>query len=461
LTSLKLSETQKQIDNLVDKSNSLIGIEIISLRDRTTLYSHQAHKHFVPASSQKLFTALAALCILKPHDCWETQVFIDESGHLYLKASGDPLLSDYDLQDLALEVALAADLPPSGQLVLDLSIFDAVAKGPGWMWDEPAAYWNSPLSSLTINHSCAQILVSPSEIGQPPRALVYPENCGVTLNNTAITSSTELNLSPLGLNLIPPATGSQLTLCGSMTPSSPLQILRIPVHPPLLATNTLRNALESRGISITSIKEGTVPPNAKLLATHSSPSVREMVTIMLKKSDNLIANALFKMMGRRWMEHLAQEKHDSSICSIGTYETGRKAMECFIQETFHLTSSDLLLLDGDGESRYNLVTPHQLILLLSWAYDHFLDIPEFFSALPSSGCDGTLQNRTFGLEKSKVRAKTGTMSGISSLCGYMQTESGEPLAFAILINGSTRDMSTEKAEIENRICQLLATLSES
>jgi D-alanyl-D-alanine carboxypeptidase/D-alanyl-D-alanine-endopeptidase (penicillin-binding protein 4) len=117
-------------------------------------------------------------------------------------------------------------------------------------------------------------------------------------------------------------------------------------------------------------------------------------------------------------------------------------------------------MDGDGQSRYNLVSPDQMVEFLKWMKEQFLFFPEFLASFPISGVDGTLRERMSDPSlKGKVRAKTGTMTGISSLAGYAMTTSGELLAFSLFINGFTKPASTYKLSLEDAITLLMTKFS--
>ncbi len=188
-------------------------------------------------------------------------------------------------------------------------------------------------------------------------------------------------------------------------------------------------ALQRKGIKIQGkIREGKAPENCTLLAKHESEPLRELAKVLLKNSDNLYANCIFKKMGGSWAR-------------------GGESVENFLKE---LSIEGLRVVDGSGESRYNLVSPHQMVKFLKKMKEN----KELRRALPTPGAEGTLKFR-MGKLKEAVRAKTGSMTGVSSLCGYLTTEEGEELAFAIFVNGYVKEGSEIKEALEDRICHLL------
>ena len=143
---------------------------------------------------------------------------------------------------------------------------------------------------------------------------------------------------------------------------------------------------------------------------------------MNKPSDNWIAEFLFKTIG-------AEVKGEP-----GTWRKGRDSITEFLVEIMREPPAHRFL-DGSGLSRYNLLNAELLTNLLVYIYHNFKLMPEFTASLPIAGVDGTLRNRMHGMYAEKVlRAKTGTLSGVSTLAGYTNTEDGEVFAFAILIS---------------------------
>ena len=113
----------------------------------------------------------------------------------------------------------------------------------------------------------------------------------------------------------------------------------------------------------------------------------------------------------------------------------------------------LRVLDGSGLSPENLTTSAQMMQVLDFAYHHYPTSYEFISALPIAGVDGTLKHRMWNIAR-KVRAKTGTISGVVSLAGYVESGDKEPLAFVILINGN-KGLGWQYKALEDKIATTL------
>ncbi len=152
----------------------------------------------------------------------------------------------------------------------------------------------------------------------------------------------------------------------------------------------------------------------------------------MKDSDNLYSNCLFKKIGEKQYK------------TPGTWQKGAQAVRAFLSDTTGINGDELVIVDGDGLSRYNLVSPHQLVSFLSWMKGKFLLFPEFLASMPVHG---------------QIRAKPGTMTGISSLAGYATTKDGEVLAFAIMSNGFLKRSMEYKQNLEEKICEIMTQFS--
>ncbi|RKU09626.1 D-alanyl-D-alanine carboxypeptidase/D-alanyl-D-alanine-endopeptidase [Candidatus Poribacteria bacterium] len=185
----------------------------------------------------------------------------------------------------------------------------------------------------------------------------------------------------------------------------------------------LKNELMEKGIEVTGdVVPGTVPLDARTAAKHLSPPLADIIKLMNKPSDNWIAELLFKTIGAEVMGE------------PGTWQKGREAVNEFLAEIMGEPPVHRFV-DGSGLSRYNLLNAELLTKLLVYMYRNFELMPEYLASLPIAGTDGTLINRMQDVSAEKVlRAKTGTLSGVSALAGYTITADDEVFAFGILIS---------------------------
>jgi serine-type D-Ala-D-Ala carboxypeptidase/endopeptidase (penicillin-binding protein 4) len=211
-------------------------------------------------------------------------------------------------------------------------------------------------------------------------------------------------------------------------------------NPPLFAAQQLTKALEHEGVNVThSASTGVTPSDAKVLASVKSPPLAQLVKLTLKPSDNWFAEILLK---------------DLAVAGghKGTTTTGAQAAAAFAKRL----GSGVSMNDGSGLSRADRSSPRQVVKLL----DRMRSRPEFdalFAALPVAGRDGTLHDRMrHSAARSRCRAKTGTLSNVSTLSGYCKARSGDLIEFSLLMN---RTGVSSAHNVQDRMAAAMAALS--
>ncbi len=203
-------------------------------------------------------------------------------------------------------------------------------------------------------------------------------------------------------------------------------------QPELLAATLFKELLDRKGILLRGeLKLGRAPEGSVCLTRHFSEPMSELIKVVLQNTDNLYSNCIFKRMG-------------------GSWEKGRKSVESFMRDVIGLDVEKMRIVDGSGLSRYNLASPDQMMTFLKRMHSNrFLK-----TALPVGGEVGTLKRRMLSF-RGRVAAKTGSMTGVSSLCGFVTTETGEELAVAIFVNGYMKEGREIKVKLEDEICHIL------
>ncbi|MCP5505501.1 MAG: D-alanyl-D-alanine carboxypeptidase/D-alanyl-D-alanine-endopeptidase [Chlamydiales bacterium] len=206
-------------------------------------------------------------------------------------------------------------------------------------------------------------------------------------------------------------------------------------HPEELTAALFKGILDRKGIKVTGkVKLGKVIEGATVVARHLSQPMKELIKVAVKDTDNLYANCLFKKLGPSW-------------------EKGKERMEEFLLQT--IGKNSIVMVDGSGLSRYNAVAPHEMVEFLKKMKSNSL----FIDSLAIGGVDGTLKYR-MGMIPKKVRGKTGSMTGVSSFCGYVTTNTGKEFALAIFVSGYVKEGREIKKKLEDGICQLLVNLQD-
>ena len=270
----------KAIDELVaiQAPTATVGIKIVSLNNGTCLYQKNSNNLLVPASTLKLVTAAAALYYLGPEYQFKTQLFVDGTitdgvlqGNLYLKLSGDPSLVTRDLEQLVLEIKKQGIKTITGTVALDTSAFDDIYWGPGWMWDEGSASYNSPVHACVINHNCVTVSVKPADsIGKVPTVFIEPAGACqlVSVHNKATTDDT-----PQGILRVQrdwQGHTDTLTIEGSVRAGDIPKSFQCTVEQPITYAAVLfKQLLEETGITVQGeLMKNSVPEAARQLACH-------------------------------------------------------------------------------------------------------------------------------------------------------------------------------------------------
>jgi D-alanyl-D-alanine carboxypeptidase/D-alanyl-D-alanine-endopeptidase (penicillin-binding protein 4) len=207
----------------------------------------------------------------------------------------------------------------------------------------------------------------------------------------------------------------------------------------------LAELLEQAGNKVSSPVLGVAPSGASTLTTIGHP-VGEIVSVMLKSSDNLCAENLLK--------YLAHVKTGRK----GTAAGGAEVVKEYLRRN-GISAEHMVIADGSGVSRYNLTSAETITRLLVAVYKDRATFPFFLNSLPVAGGDGTLALRMRGTPaEGKLKAKTGTMKGVSALAGYTVSGDGEPLAFTIIMLNFI-DSEQRVRDLQDRLAVFLSTSS--
>lgn len=439
------SQIQEIINNTDPYVN--IGIKIISLNDNQVLYERNADRHFVPASTIKLATVAAALYYLGPSYRFNTNIltesFDPQEGvirNLYVQGSGDPSLMDHDLATLAHELKQQNITHITGNIYIDDYIFDDTFWSRGTMWDDRKFGFSAPVSGLNINYNrlviktvpahkpnmLAHTIIKPATkyISVSSRALTKGEKTTKSLNMSVKNANEEKSWANVTSEGLSP--GDHIFINGSMPANStPFYSLLAIKDPGLFAGTFFKEQLQLLGIKFTGqVMRKKTPLLAIKIASHQSRALSEALIDFTKISNNIANDALVKTIAAQ-----ADQKP-------ATFSGGIKLISDFLSKEVGISKDSMITADGSGVSRYNLITPNQMLKILVYAANHFTWGPEFMAAMPLSGQDGTLGARLSSLA-GNIRAKTGSFANVSGLAGYYLGDNNKRFAFVIFINGFT------------------------
>jgi len=449
------------------------GIQVVDLSSGKTIYELNPDRFFVPASNAKLFTTALALMRLGPDFTFQTRVLAaappDSEGRirgdLVLAGGGDPNLSARAIPyrtgpvtgdplaaiaDLAAQVASQGVTRVEGDIVGDDTWYPWEPYSDGWSIDDPLYDYGAPVSALTINDNAFTLSIRPgAREGDLATLAMNPPLEYYTIDNRIRT------VAAGGEGQIRYARdpgGSQLRLWGTIPARDRGEDLLLAIEDPArYAALALREALAARGVMVNGgVRVRHLLPNQDAAVSPGLPEIEiarrvsapllEDLRITDKVSQNLHAELALRAVGRARRD-------------IGSREAGLEELKAFLGEA-GIDAGAYSLHDGSGLARLNLVTPATVVKLLRYMYDS----PErdhWLSLLPVGGQDGTLSGR-FSEEEAagKVHAKTGSMSHVSALSGYLERPGGKWLAFSILVNNYNGHTAEVRAAMD-RICTLL------
>ncbi|MFM2481210.1 D-alanyl-D-alanine carboxypeptidase/D-alanyl-D-alanine-endopeptidase [Celerinatantimonas sp. YJH-8] len=376
-------------------------------------WQHQNTQYLVkPASLMKLVTATAALSQLGAdfhfNTVLEINAFSSSQADIRLIFQGDPTLTLTQLQTL-LSHLKQAGIRSVRHFYIDDSIYSGHPWGIGQVWNDHGICFAAPVSAIMVNRNCILGNLKPTQSGQLTR--LHTQNyAGVSFDNQVITGDVgQLKCEPL----LMATSHNHFVLTGCLPKQNGVMPLAFSVMDPRLYIQAIvTKYFKQNEISWSHqlmFNKGHLARVTQQWSNQSKP-LSELLKEMLKHSDNLIADSLFKRLG------VAVDDSQS-----GSYQSGAEAVWQILAK-YGIQKSNQILMDGSGLSRENLLYADTLYKVLQLWQNHVRFRP-LIDDLPVAGVDGTLRYRHALLKKpfvSHVFAKTGSMAGVANLAGYIQ-----------------------------------------
>lgn len=467
-----------QIDAILDGApkGTRIGMVVEAL-DGRMIYSRAADQRFIPASNTKIFVTAAAFARLDilQANARGAEVFLhsDEDGRntVTLTGYGDPALSsasdctEYCLSTLA--DAITAKAKVVDDIIGDDRFFADERWSSGMSWNNIPYRWGAAISALSINDNLVSIIVSPPPEGCPiankPPLVTSP--CRPVMdewNYYKITNDALMHTVREGNEIAATRLPGdfQVKVHGDMALRSDPVTLRMAVDDPAnYAASLLRKMLVEREVEITgevrTRNQPVAPPivdagepgmqpeerQPLLIGKLPASSIRDDITTINKQSHNLRAELLLRRLG-------------ALQGGGGSVEKGQAVIRSSLGGNHSFSLSD-----GSGMSTYNRVTPGGMVKLLRWITTQKWG-NDWRNSLPVGGVDGTLRKRFVDTPlKGRVFAKTGSLNGTRALSGYVETASGEVLAFSIFANDIPDDEAAKAVEVMDQALLKVAAVN--
>ncbi len=413
------------------------GIAVQDIATDEVLYEQNGDRLFVPASNLKLFTTAAALVELGKDYQFRTELYaVGKAPHLerlILKGYGDPSLTTEQL------AAAIAQLKTQGithinEVIIDDSYYAEPALHPTWEWSDLPAYYATPVNSFILNENAVVLTFLPGEVGQLARPK-WSDTIAArqwSLQNKLMTAPAE---TPYEGTITPSFAQNSLAVTGKLAVDASPDIWGLAIPKPAdYALTTVELLLWQNGIRINSGRVATnnqIDSGKKPLATIVSADLSELLKTTNQDSHNLFAESLRHTLGQVREEATGTEAIASLLTSL------------------NVDADQYVLKDGSGLSRHNLATPLSFVQTL----DAMMEQPDaivYKNSLAIAAQSGTLSGRfTETPIANQFFGKTGTMTGVSTLSGYLNLEDGRTLALSILVNQSEQSARVTRRGIDD------------
>lgn len=436
--------------------NASVSTVILDAADGSEIYAKSGSSALMPASNTKNLTASAALQNLGTGYKFSTDAYADAkpkngvlSGDLYLKGWGDPSTRVSDLASIAKQVKAAGISKVTGRLYADASYFDSDRYNDYWSTSYASDYYAAQISALTIapdadlDSGTVKIGYASGKKGKKAKLTVVPAELAsyvTVVNKTTTTGSGD------SISVSRKAGTNTITVSGKLGTGRKTAYEWVTIdRPDLAAVSVFRGELRKAGVSVAGSTGTKKTPKGRIrVARDKSVALSSLMVPYLKLSNNMIAEHLTKTMGAR------------ASGAPGSWSKGLAVTKRYVASTGAPTAG-LVLRDGSGLTRSNRISGRTLTGVL-YAAQKKTWFSSFYTALPVAGdsrrmVGGTLSSRMRNTEAAgRVHAKTGSLTGVTSLAGYVQARGGRRYVFAMISNYS----GTSPRPVEDKLAIAIA-----
>ena len=449
--------------------NGQLGFALYDVESGKLLEKERLNETMLPASTLKTVTSAAALGILGEDFKFKTKLEYDGKiedgvlrGNIYIKGGGDPTLGSSRFKwGTDMPSILAAFVKKikakgirsiEGSIIGDASIFEDALLPVTWVWSDIGNYYGAGANGLTFNENTYYIYFQPGKTAGEPAEFLRTEPAMPDIQFINEMKTGRSSSGDNGYVYGGPYTFLRF-LRGTVPAGGEFSIKGSIPDPALFTAQSLQAALAADSIKVkgisTSIRklklEGKANKDARTtLYTHQSPPLKDIVYWLNKKSVNLYAEHMLKMIG---YVKLKDGSNSAGVRAIEAYWAGKG-----------IDIGGMHLNDGSGLSRYNGITPGQLAGMLRVnAGEPWFE--SFWNSLPIAGDlndPGTLRRMCKGTPAAgNVRAKSGYISRVRTYAGYVNTKSGKRLSFAMMANNYT----CTNAQIKKMLADLMVAMA--
>ncbi len=447
---------KKQIDALIEQppfQSSLWGVALVNEKGKL-VYGHNAERMFVPASNTKILVTAVASALLPPDFTVKTSIYATGPvengvlhGDLVLYGRGDPAVGvrcyavdtmtpgacDRDpvwqMRTLVAQLQARGIQTVDGHIVGDGSYFEPTMIHPFWNLFDTFWWYAAPVSGLAMNDNSVDVHWKPgARVGAPAAISVSPPFTALRFENRTTTA-------PVGGQTDVPdrmwrtfgtmdawAEGSV-----ALDSRGGTDYFAVP-DPDLFAANALKSVLMENGIGVTGGTLSTTDSTTYSLLRKTQPlaevesrPLKDWVFPILNTSQNFYAEMLLKQVGKQFG-------------ASGSWDEGVRVERRFLIDSVGVDSTQFDVSDGSGLASNNLVSPLTFTKILRFIRNH-PHHETFLAGLPQSGKKGSLRNRFMGTPLGgRVQAKTGSISRVNTLSGFIDMGKGRTWTFSVEVN---------------------------
>jgi D-alanyl-D-alanine carboxypeptidase/D-alanyl-D-alanine-endopeptidase (penicillin-binding protein 4) len=425
-------------------TESSVSVFAQDLSNDDVVLSLNADQLRAPASTIKTLTTYVALDILGPTFTWKTRVFVDGTikdgvldGNLIIVGGGDPYMTSERWWRFVTAIRQQGIKTITGDIVIDRSYFAPIDEDRSAFDGAPEKSYNVVPDALLVNFQTSQFTITGEHENNKAEVIIDPRPDNLEFENHIELRGKGCNRGFQDLRFEMPDgyTGKRISLeghapsgCGQVT------MARAIMTAPDYAYGTFRTYFEQQGGIIKgTLKLQQLTPSAKLLYTQESLSLGEIIRLINKFSNNVMARTLLLTLGAE------------KVGIPATVESGQRVVTDWLQ-AHRIDHRDWVLDNGAGLSRIERVTATGLAAVLKNAWQSQW-MPEFAASLPLAATDGTLRNKFSSTAmRGRMRMKTGHLDNVTSIAGYVNAASGKNFVVVVFINDAVASYGGDEVQ---------------
>jgi len=441
-----IAEQWQDLQSLLPKGTQ-VSYLVVDAKKQHTIANFQSETLRTPASVQKLLTATTAKLSLGDKFRYQTVIEGDQKiskgvykGNLSMHFSGDPTLTRQNIRGLLRQLKQKGINKITGDFLLNNSHFNGYQWSNGQAWNDLGVCYTAPSNAIIVNRNCVLGNLSLEAPDAQKAKLFIPEYEPVDITSNVDVVTSQQRKEQFCALEVTRDNHNKYHLWGCMVPRERAFPLAFAINDPdiyaqkIISAELLQVGIELSG-EVKVDKKVKSFEQSDIFASYQSPLLDELLSKMMKRSDNLIADSLFKTIGAHYFKQ------------PGNFRNGATAMKAILKK-HNMDLENAYIADGSGLSRHNLMSAELFMSVIQFVYQQDKKLG-LIDSLAVAGVDGTLKYHK-GVNakqlKGKIIAKTGSLKGVANLVGIVKSELGDRL-FVLMVNGYNPANSKVEADL--------------